>query len=1179
LVAVEVDPAISAGISPVNPSRQLLRARLKSNGSKRYREISGRRAMSTSLMTTRRFAPLFWCQAFSAFGDNFLKTSLVFLILFHVGAEDSGALIQLAGATLIVPFFFLSGLGGEVADRFDKAIVARRLKLFEIAVAALAVAGFAFHSLVVLFIVVFCYGVIAALFGPIKYGILPDHLTREELTKGNALVEGGTFLAILLGTIVAGIAAKDGGDPIHFAWLMILSSVACWIASLFIPRTGEGAPNLTINPNIAASTIDLIKYIRGEARLWWGAMVASWFWLVGAVVLSLLPPLVTYQIGGTEGVVTLFLTIFSVAVAIGSGLAAWLAHGRIVLLPTLVAGFLLGIFAIDLGWTASSLVPPATSVDLAHYFSSPRSIHIAIDLAGLAIAGGLFIVPTFAAVQAWAGPDRRARVVAAVNVLNAAFMVVGAIILAVLQKLGVGIPLLFAMIGVANLIVAVIIARTLPTSWLNDLLSIVFRTLFRMEVTGLENVAKAGDNAIIAMNHVSFLDAPIAMAILPKKPVFAVDTGIAQRWWIQPFLPFVRTMALDPLKPMALRTVINAVREGNMLVIFPEGRITITGSLMKIYDGAAMIADKSDAMVVPVRIEGPERTIFSRLTSAQVRRRLFPKIKVTILEPVKMNVDPALKGRKRRLAAGTAMYDIMSDMMFNTTNTDRTILEAVIEAAHINGGKWPVMEDPTSGRLTYKRLLQATRILGDKLMPLAGEGRAIGVLLPTSNGAAVTVLALMSGGRVPAMINFSAGAANILGACRAAQVDTILTAHAFVEKGRFEKLIAAIEGQVRIVYLEDIRKTVSFSDKLRGALRAKRPLVARKPDDRAVILFTSGTEGVPKGVVLSHRNLLSNVAQAAARIDFGRDDCLFMALPAFHSFGFMGGIVLPLISGVPTFYYPSPLHYRTIPELIYGICATYMFGTDTFLAGYARMANPYDFRSLRQIVAGAEPVKETTRRVYLEKFGKRILEGYGVTETSPVLAFNTPMFNKFGTVGRLFSGIQARLEKVEGVDEGGRLVVKGPNVMLGYLRADKPGVLEPPPEGWYDTGDIVNIDDEGYIAIKGRAKRFAKIGGEMISLAAVEMLAAELWPNYNSAVVAVPDARKGERLILVTDKHSATRADFQVFARSKHAAELMLPSEIIVMEKLPLLGSGKPDLQTIQKFVNEQVAAKATAAE
>jgi acyl-[acyl-carrier-protein]-phospholipid O-acyltransferase / long-chain-fatty-acid--[acyl-carrier-protein] ligase len=1140
---------------------------------------NGGRTMATSLMTTRRFAPLFWCQFFSAFSDNFLKTALVFVILFQIGGANSAALITLAGATLIFPFFLLSGLGGELADRYDKAFVAQRLKLVEIAVAALAVAGFAFHSLILLFVAVFLFGTIASLFGPIKYGILPDHLSREELPSGNALVEGGTFLAILLGTIVAGLAAKGGGDPIHFAWLMMVSALACWIASRFIPATGEGAPNLAINRNIFVSTWTLIKYVRAEPRLWWGTMVVSWFWLVGALVLSLLPPLVTFDIGGTEGVVTAFLAIFSVAVALGSVLAAWLAAGRIILLPTLVGAVLLGLFSLDLGWTASAFVPAAHPLGIAEFFAARYSVHIALDLAGLAIAGGLFIVPTFTAVQAWAGADHRARVVAAVNVLNAAFMVAGALILAVLQKLGLGVPILFALIGVANLIVAVIIGRTMPASWLNDFLSIVFRAFYGLEVKGLENIAKAGHNAIIALNHVSFLDPPLAMSIIPKRPVFAIDIAMSKNWWIQPFLKFVRTMALDPLKPMAMRTIINAVRDGNMLVIFPEGRITVTGSLMKIYDGVALIADKSDAMVVPVRIDGPEVTIFSRLKNTQVRRRLFPKITVTILEPVKLNVDPELKGRRRRQAAGAALYDIMSNLIFRTTPTDHTVVEGVIGAAKVHGGKWLAIEDPTSGRLTYKRLLQATRILGAKLMPLALEGRAIGVMLPTSNGAAVTVLALMSGGRVPAMINFTSGAANVLGACRAGQVDTILTARTFVEKARLEKLIAQIENQVRIVYLEDIRKTVSFSDKLRGALRAKRPLVARKPDDWAVILFTSGTEGTPKGVVLSHRNVLANVAQAEARIDFGREDRLFMALPAFHSFGFMGGIVLPLISGVPTYLYPSPLHYRTVPELVYGICATYMFGTDTFLSGYARMANPYDFRSLRYIVAGAEPIKETTRRIYLEKFGLRILEGYGVTETSPVLALNTPMFNKFGTVGRLLPGMQARLEKVEGVDEGGRLYVKGPNVMLGYLRADKPGVLEPPPEGWYDTGDIVAIDEQGYIAIKGRAKRFAKVGGEMISLAAVEMLAAELWPNNISAVAAVPDDRKGERLILVTDKHGATRADFQAYARSKHASELMSPAEVVVLDKLPMLGSGKPDLLTLQKFVREQAAAKAAAAE
>jgi acyl-[acyl-carrier-protein]-phospholipid O-acyltransferase/long-chain-fatty-acid--[acyl-carrier-protein] ligase len=344
-----------------------------------------------------------------------------------------------------------------------------------------------------------------------------------------------------------------------------------------------------------------------------------------------------------------------------------------------------------------------------------------------------------------------------------------------------------------------------------------------------------------------------------------------------------------------------------------------------------------------------------------------------------------------------------------------------------------------------------------------------------------------------------------------------------------------------------------------------------------VVLFTSGSEGTPKGVVLSNRNILTNVAQAEARIDFGRRDTLFNVLPLFHSFGLTIGLILPMVTGVRVFLYPSPLHYRIVPEMIYSSNATIMFGTDTFLSGYARSAHPYDFRSLRYILAGAEPVRETTRRTYLEKFGLRILEGYGVTETAPALALNTPMFNKFGTVGRLLPGMEARLEPVPGIDEGGRLYVRGPNVMLGYYRLENPGVLEAPPEGWHDTGDIVTIDADGFITIKGRAKRFAKLAGEMISLAAVEALASELWPQAMSGCATAPDPRKGERVVLVTTQKDATRAAFQAFAKSKGASDLMVPADIIVLDKLPILGSGKVDNVSLTKFVREKAGTENAA--
>ncbi|MBE7243449.1 MAG: acyl-[ACP]--phospholipid O-acyltransferase [Actinomycetospora chiangmaiensis] len=1137
--------------------------------------------MFRALMTARRFAPLFWCQFFSAFNDNFLKNALAFLILFKVGEAaggNAGVLVTLASAVFIGPFFILSGLGGELADRYDKAIMARRLKFAEIFAAGAAALGFVLHSVPILFVALGLFGVIAALFGPIKYGILPDHLRRAELPAGNALVEGATFLAILLGTMTAGLASAMGGTGLAFAGLIMIFAVLCWLSARLIPRTGEGAPDLAIDRNVLRSTVALLRDIWGDTRLWRGSVIVSWFWLVGVVVLSLLPVLVKERFHGSETVVTLLLALFSVGIALGSGLASWLASGRIVLLPTPVGAVLMGVFGLDLAWTVSHLPPPSgEALDALGFLGTAGGLRAAIDFLGLAVAGGLYIVPPFAAVQAWTDKARRARVIGAVNVLTAAFMVAGTLALAALQGLGVSIPSLLALIAVLNLAVGVVVFATLPTSPFRDALSILFRAFYRLEVRGLENVEKAGPNAIVALNHVSFLDAPLALSLLETEPVFAIDHGIAQRWWVKPFLKVTKAMPLDPTRPLATRTLINAVKGGETLIIFPEGRLTVTGSLMKVYDGAGLIADKSGAMVVPVRIEGLERTLFSRLARDQVRRRWWPKVTVTIEEPVRLEVDPALKGKARRQAAGAALYGIMSNLVFRTTDFDRSAMAALCEAGERHGWRRTAVEDPVTGRLTYGRLVMGANILARKLMPLCPEGKAIGVMLPNANAAAVTFFALNSSGRVPAMINFSAGATNILAACRAAEVSKILTSRAFIEKGRLGAVVEAVGAQVEIVYLEDVRATIATGDKIRGLLARRAPLVARRGDDPAAILFTSGSEGAPKGVVLANRNMLANTVQVAARIDFGPRDRVFNVLPVFHAFGLTAGLVLPLVSGVPVYLYPSPLHYRIVPELIYGSNATVLFGTDTFLRGYAKAANAYDLRSLRYVVAGAEPVKDSTRQTWGEKFGLRILEGYGVTECGPVVALNTPMFNRFGTVGRLLPGMEWRLEPVPGIEEGGRLSVRGPNVMLGYLRSERPGVLEAPPQGWHDTGDIVAIDPLGFVTIKGRAKRFAKIAGEMVSLASVEALAADLWPEAPSAVAALPDARKGERLVLFTEARDATRAAYQSFAKSRGAPEIAVPAEVVVLDRVPMLGTGKVDQVAVAKLARERAETSAAA--
>ena len=1125
-------------------------------------------------MSSRRFAPLFWCQFFSAFNDNFVRQMLALLILFRIG-EGSGALVTLAVAIFILPSFLLSGIGGEIADAGDKSIVARRLKFAEIFVQMIAAAGFYFSSLGLLYGALFGLGVISALFGPIKYGILPDHLETKELTAGNALVEGATFLAILLGLVVGGYAADHDREPITVVAQLMVVALLCWGASRFIPATGVAAPGLKIDPNIFASTGRLLRDLKSERRLWIGGIAVSWFWMTGAIALSLVPVVVKTRIGGGIDVETAISALFALGIGTGSVVAAIISHGQIRLLPVPLSGLAMGLFLLDLGLATGGLPQASGQVSLTDFLASAKGLRIAFDVLGVAGFGGLFVVPIFSAVQSWAGEDRRARTVAGVNVLNSIYIVGGTIGVAALQAAGLSEPILLALLGALNLGFAIWLIRNLPGSLVGEALNALFRMIFRLEVEGLENVAKAGPRCVIAVNHVSFLDAPVVLSILDDKPVFAIDWQIAKAWWVRPFLGIARCFPMDPSKPLSTRGLIKEVREGHRLVIFPEGRLTVTGGLMKVYDGAAMIADKAEAMIVPVRLEGLERTYFTRLSKEQTRRSFFPKVRVTFLPPRRLAIDPLLVGRKRRMAAGAALHDVMEELIFRTTGYDITLSDAVTRSMKRVGLSRIAVEDPMTGKLTNRKVLLGSAILARKFMAFTQEGENVGLMLPNANGAAVTFCALQQGGRVVAMLNYTAGAANLRSACLAANIKQVITSRVFIEKANLGTIASALAQDVKIYYLEDIRKTITTGDKLRGFIDAGRSLHKRRPEQPAVVLFTSGSEGLPKGVVLSHQNIMANIAQILGRYDITGKDILFNALPVFHSFGLTAGMLLGLLTGARVYLYPSPLHYRQIPELVYGMNATVLFGTDTFLTGYARMANPYDFRSLRYIIAGAERVKEETRRLYMEKFGQRILEGYGVTETAPVLAVNSPMFNRNGTVGRLMMGVEYRIEPVPGIVDAGRLHVRGPNIMLGYYRADNPGVLEETPMGWHDTGDIVTLDEQSYVVIKGRAKRFAKIAGEMVSLAQVEQICGDLWPEHSPAVVAVPDAKKGERLVMVTTKVGATRSEVHVWMKARHATELMVPAEVITVDALPLLGSGKTDYVELNRLVLSRVGQSA----
>ena len=699
----------------------------------------------------------------------------------------------------------------------------------------------------------------------------------------------------------------------------------------------------------------------------------------------------------------------------------------------------------------------------------------------------------------------------------------------------------------------------------------LLKILYRVEVIGLENYYKAGNRVLIISNHCSFLDPPLLAAFLPDEITFAINTHIAQQWWMKPFLNLATFFPVDPTHPMSLKNLIHYLQHDTKVLIFPEGRISTTGSLMKIYDGTGMVADKSDAMILPIQITGAKYTPFSKLRGI-VRLRWFPKITLTIFPPTHIHAQKELTGKNRRKSSGHILADLMAEMQFIASPTRETIFASLLNARHIHGGKHLVAEDLERQPLSYDALITRTLIIGNALKKITQPNENVGVLLPNSSKTLCVVLGLQQQQRVPAMLNFSTGAVGMISACKTAQVKTVLTSRKFVELAKLQNDAMLLSETVELIYLEDLAQTISLTDKLRGAIASKTVTFWHKndvnPDSAAVILFTSGSEGTPKGVVLSHTNILSNHQQVSARIDFNPNDVILNFLPMFHSFGFTIGTLLPVLNGMKTFFYPTPLHFSIIPEMAYETNATIMFGTNTFLAAYGKKAHPYDFYNLRYVVAGAEKLQDNTRELWSEKFGIRILEGYGATETAPVAAVNTPMDYKVGTVGRLLPRLEYRLESVEGIEDAGRLHLRGANVMLGYLLADGAGQLQPTEsiygKGWYDTGDIVHIDDDGFLYIRGRSKRFAKVGGEMVSLTFVEQLAMQAWEKAHHAVISLPDAKKGEQIILITTQKDATL--HELAKNSEGVAAINLPKKILFIDAIPVMATGKTDYVALTKW-------------
>ena len=700
-------------------------------------------------------------------------------------------------------------------------------------------------------------------------------------------------------------------------------------------------------------------------------------------------------------------------------------------------------------------------------------------------------------------------------------------------------------------------------------LRFLLQIFFRFRAYDLDALKTPGPVLLIP-NHSSWIDWLFLWVCLDDDWIFVTSSLAAQMSWLHRKIMVNRyTLSVDPGSPYAVKRMAEFLKGGGRLVLFAEGRLSRTGKLMKLFDGTGFLIFKTKAKVITAYLRGAASIPSSPNPNL---KKYFPEVTVHFSAAMASpELGETSTGRARALLTNW-LRDQMVRQQFEVEMKfgAQDILSAVAETARERPGR-VILEDATLKTLTYRKLMVGTDVLAQSLRDTVSSAERIGLLLPNVNATPVVILALWRLGKVPAMLNFSSGIATMLACVQLAGLKHVVTSRAFLERARLN-VEAFVKAGITLIYLEDVSAGISSSLKLFTLLRhMSSPRTAVRSSQNggspAVIVFTSGSEGVPKGVELTHGNILANIRQMLAVTDFTDQDRLFNCLPLFHSFGLTVGTFVPLVRGLYVFLYPSPLHYRVVPSVLYDRDCTVFISTNTFLNGYARKAHPYDFRSLRYLFSAAEKLQEATALVWSQKYGVRILEGYGATECAPCVSLNTPLEPRSGSVGRLMPGMEYKLEPVEGVTEGGRLLVRGPNVMKGYLNTDANAKFLAL-EGWYDTGDIVSADGDGYLHIRGRMKRFAKVSGEMVSLTAVEDALAGAFPQYGLrcqvAVITRPDESKGEVLIAVSNEPKLTLDEIRAAIKAKGLTNLSVPGEIKAVKEIPKLGTGKVNHRELQ---------------
>jgi acyl-[acyl-carrier-protein]-phospholipid O-acyltransferase/long-chain-fatty-acid--[acyl-carrier-protein] ligase len=1121
------------------------------------------------LLKNRGFFCFFWTQFLGAFNDNFYKIIVSFVAIDRVAASGSRSLyLSLIAFLFVLPSALFSAYAGQLADRYSKRKVLVAVKVFEVIIMVLGLCAFFIERIEPMLGVVFLMGVHATFFSPAKYGILPEMLPDRDLSRSNGLLEMSTFLAIILGTSLGGAIYTIWKERLELIGLaLVLIAVAGTLTSLGITRVPPSGTTKPLKLNPATEIWGGLKRLYSDQVLWLTVVGISFFWFLGVLVQTDLLLFGKEILRLDEARIGLLGTFLAIGIGIGS-----LAAGRL-------SGDKIELGLVPVGSAAIGLSAIAT------FLSMPSYILVGAGLILLGFSAGLFIVPLNALLQQRSGKQEKGQLIATNNFLNTVGMLLAAAALWMMTDvLRIRSDVIIIVLSLFAFGAMAYVLYVLPDFFVRSVLWLLTHTFYRIRVVGEENLPNRGP-ALLISNHVSFVDALIIGSCMQRFIRFMLHRDYYDNRWLNWFFRLMKAIRVSATNRREIVHSLKAARaeleQGQVVCIFAEGSISRTGRVLPFKRGFEKIVNDLDVPIIPVHLDQLWGSMFSFKGG-----RFFWKRPKQVPHPVTVSFGTPLPSSSGAQQVRQAVLELESNAFYYRSSARELLHGKFIRIAKRQWFSF-CMADTTGIELTFGKALIGGLLFSRWIRKHCAQESMIGVMLPASVGGALVNIGILIAGKVPVNLNFTSGPEAMISAIRQCAIRTILTSRAFLSKAEIEQI-------PQMVFVEEIRNTFSPGEKASAALAAflipgrfleRHYTRNQKPIEVATVIFSSGSTGNPKGVMLSHHNIVSNLESVCQIIPFTPRDRIMGVLPLFHSFGFSVSLWLPLVAGFGAVYHPNPMDGKTIGETVQKYKATLVISTPTFYAGYIRRCSRDQFASLRYAIAGAEKLRQQIADSFKDKYGFELLEGYGCSELAPVVSVNVPdvidgtekqIGNKPGTVGQPIPGVAVKVidpgtEEPLPAGHEGLLLVKGPNRMLGYL--GEPELSEQVlRDGWYITGDIAAIDEDGFIRITDRLARFSKIGGEMVPHMKIEEVMNRILGGAGSVVTAIPDPQRGEKLVAFYTQNGISTEELWEKLNESELPKLWIPKreDFYLIDSIPVLGSGKVDLKNVKRMAQEK---------